>query len=671
MYMTAGLQLFALHVCCLCTTSVAQQATATATATEELALWPMPAAPKLLASQCLVVSKDEFKFQTTSSSKVLQDALTRYKQLAFLRGGTAQPCDSTLDTPGPAPLASLTKLSILIESDDETLGPSTLENYTLTVVAPTGTLVASSVFGALRGLETFAQLQFDSGGKRLLPSVSVQDAPRFGYRAIMVDTARMFRPISLLEQILDAMASAKLNVLYLHLTDDNCWPLEVESYPLLASNCSKGCNLDGKSSTGGQFYSQADIRSLVSYARGRGIRVIPEIDSPGHFNTEKCYPGLLTEANYPCPGAGPGKGHFFSTPDPSNPKLWSFFKGVFGEMATLFPDPYVSLGGDEAWLEPWTCSPPVKQWMAAKNFSLGDAAHYYEQQLFSIVDGGTGQKQTMMWSPGEAVVSNSTIHIVWSGWPQNGPSDGWKADFARFTAKGQPVVLSGPWYLTPSHPQWDEWQNWYHTDPGNFSGGTEAVYNPKLVLGGMGTIWSDLVKQDIVTQAFPLMNAVAEQLWSPQLVTARPGAPTARYKAQCARLQQRGILNATGCNPPPPPPPPPPAPPPPAPVKCLPHSSVKLNNTKYADGNGPRTTTDAAACCQLCAKTGGCTHWSFQIDPSVKGNTCHWATLTYCCWMHASGEDAVAAPGWTSDLPAVGETVRGHTTDRGARREER
>ena len=113
---------------------------------------------------------------------------------------------------------------------------------------------------------------------------------------------------------------------------------------------------------------------------------------------------------------------------------------VFGEVATLFPDPYVSLGGDEAWLTPWTCSPPVKQWMAAKNFTLDAAAHYYEQQLFSIVSGETGAKQTMMWAPGEAVVSNSTIHIVWTGWPQNGPSDGWKNDFASLTAKGQPVV---------------------------------------------------------------------------------------------------------------------------------------------------------------------------------------------------------------------------------------
>ena len=143
----------------------------------------------------------------------------------------------------------------------------------------------------------------------------------------------------------------------------------------MSKNCSKGCTLDGHSATGGQFYSQNDVRDLVTYARNRGIRLIPEIDSPSHFNTEHCYPDILTVADYPCPGAGPGKGHFYGPPDPSNEALWSFFESLFGEIANLFPDDYVSVGGDEAWLTPWSCSPPVEKWMASNNLtSLGAAA---------------------------------------------------------------------------------------------------------------------------------------------------------------------------------------------------------------------------------------------------------------------------------------------------------
>jgi hypothetical protein len=77
------------------------------------------------------------------------------------------------------------------------------------------------------------------------------------------------------------------------------------------------------------------------------------------------------------------------------------------------------VGGDEAWLTPWTCSPAVEKWMASNNLTVGTAAQYYEKRLFDIVN-VTG-KRTMMWAPGEQTQDNSTIHLVWSGWPQNGP----------------------------------------------------------------------------------------------------------------------------------------------------------------------------------------------------------------------------------------------------------
>ena len=663
----------------------------------KLSLWPMPSTAKLLDPACIAISSDTFRYKTGATSAILQAALSRYTALTFLPGAPQQPC-----TPPEAArhgghlhrrasmvatAARLTELTIVLQSSDETLGPHTVEHYTLVVAPPvpttaaaavnataTATLTAATVFGALRGLETFAQLVFGGGKEgagagaaqvRVLPAVSIEDSPRFGYRAIMVDTARLFRPVPLLERMMDAMAATKLNALYLHLTDVGCWTLEVKSYPLLATNCSKGCTLDGTAATGHQSYTQDDIRGLVAYGTDRGIRIIPEIDSPGHFDTAACYPELLTVADYPCPGAGPGKGTFHGPPDPSSSKLWEFFTALYRELGGLFPDPYVSLGGDESWLTPWSCSPAVVQWMAAHNLgSLSAAAAWYERHLYAIVNATPG-KQTMMWAPGEQAVANTTVHLVWSGWPQNGPVDAWKGDVAKFTGLRQPVVLSGPWYLDPHHPEWDGWQQWYHTDPGNFS--ATFPWQQGFVLGGMGTIWSDLVKADIIHQAWPLMNAVAEQLWSPATRTRLPGAPTARYMAQCARLQQRGILNATGCNAPPPAPPPPPPPPPsppPSPVACTPHVGAKLNNTQYADGNGPRTTVDADSCCQLCAHTGNCAHWSFQIDPTVAGKTCKWATLTYCCWMHSAATNPITQAGWTSDVapaPSVAvNTTGGH-----------
>ena len=170
-------------------------------ATDELSLWPMPASAKLLGPACLEISSAaEFALTSASSSAILRRALSRYKNLTFLAGGAKQPCSQGAAAAGSA---ALTGLSVVIESDDETLGPGTAENYTLIISAPTAVLTAGSVFGAIRGLESFAQLTFSSavpggggaGAKRLLPSVSIQDSPRFGFRAISVDTARMVRPL--------------------------------------------------------------------------------------------------------------------------------------------------------------------------------------------------------------------------------------------------------------------------------------------------------------------------------------------------------------------------------------------------------------------------------------------------------------------------------------------
>jgi hypothetical protein len=118
------------------------------------------------------------------------------------------------------------------------------------------------------------------------------------------------------------------------------------------------------------------------------------------------------------------------------------------------------------------------------------------------------------------------------------------------------------------------------------------------------------------------------------------------------------VLGPPPAPPPPPPPLPPPAPPPPPPV-CTTTAKTKLNATNWADPNGPRTAADAAACCALCAALDGCASWSFQVDPKVPGKVCHWATLTYCCWMHGAGNgEPLPDPDYTSGtVPATPDPV--------------
>ena len=151
--------------------------------------------------------------------------------------------DGVVGGGGGGGTSAVTELVVVVQSSDATLGPETAENYTLSVTAPQATLTAPTVFGALRGLETFSQLTFGGGGAggskaatatatRYLPPVLIVDKPRFGYRALMVDTARLFRPVALLEEMMDSMAAAKLNALYLHLTDDGCWSVLPPPKPL-------------------------------------------------------------------------------------------------------------------------------------------------------------------------------------------------------------------------------------------------------------------------------------------------------------------------------------------------------------------------------------------------------------------------------------------------------
>ena len=145
---------------------------------------------------------------------------------------------------------------------------------------------AASVYGALRGLETFAQLAFGGSAGKLVPSVEIQDVPRFGYRGVMVDTARLFRPVGLLEVMLDAMASAKLNVLYLHLTDDGCWRVGSHPAPALVA---KPCPplQHSSSSSPPMLVRTAELGSCVC-ARARACARVRVWMRPGHGGRRGC-----------------------------------------------------------------------------------------------------------------------------------------------------------------------------------------------------------------------------------------------------------------------------------------------------------------------------------------------------------------------------------------------
>ncbi len=235
------------------------------------------------------------------------------------------------------------------------------ERYQLTILASGISIKASSDMGALKGIATLGQLIFPALAQGEISGVSIDDSPRFPWRGLLIDSVRHFISIDAIKRQLDGMAAAKLNVFHWHLTDDQGWRIELESYPKLHLEASDG-----------QFYTKAQINEVVHYAALLGIRVVPEFDVPGHASAiAVAYPELITkQKKYQMED---GWGVFEPLLDPSNPKVYPFIDAVVEELTTLFPDEYLHIGGDEVNPEQWVHSKAVQHYMKKNKLVDTDA----------------------------------------------------------------------------------------------------------------------------------------------------------------------------------------------------------------------------------------------------------------------------------------------------------
>src|SRR5690606_35965932 len=199
------------------------------------------------------------------------------------------------------------------------------ESHALAVTAE-GIRVTGSEWGVLRGLATLAQLL---GGAGPLPPLAIEDAPRFRWRGLMLDVARHFIPLADLLRTLDGMELVKLNVLHLHLCDDQGFRFPSRRYPRLAS---------------AEHYAREELHRLVAAAADRGIRVVPELDVPGHATS-----WLIAHPEWGNRPAQPSRrfGVHRECLDPTNPQVLAAVTTLFGELAEVLPDRCLHMGGDE------------------------------------------------------------------------------------------------------------------------------------------------------------------------------------------------------------------------------------------------------------------------------------------------------------------------------------
>jgi len=368
------------------------------------------------------------------------------------------------------------------------------ESYRLEVTPEGALLKAATVDGALRGLETFAQLVLPGSSGFNVPAVRIDDRPRFPWRGLLMDVSRHWMPVEVVERNLDAMAAVKLNVFHWHLSDDQGFRVESKLYPRLH-----------QFGSGGHYYTHADIRAVVAYARERGIRVVPEFDMPGH--TASWFPGYPRLASGPGPfEIGGDYGIYDPVMDPSREETYRFLDGFIGEMAALFPDPYFHVGGDEVNGKQWSQSAHIQAF--AKQHRFKDARHiqlYFSQRIRQILarHGKTMVGWDEILQPG---LGSSAVIETWRG----------RASLAESVRQGYRGILSWGYYLD-------------HLSPASFHYGIEplagdaAQLTPeqtRRILGGEACMWAELASAETVdSRIWPRLAAIAERLWSAPDVT--------------------------------------------------------------------------------------------------------------------------------------------------------
>jgi hexosaminidase len=411
------------------------------------------------------------------------------------------------------------QITVVVAGPGEaTQSPTENEGYTLDITTERVRLGAPTTLGALRGFETLLQLVESDSSGWYLPGVHIEDSPRFPWRGLLIDVGRHFEPVEAIKRQLDAMAAVKLNVLHWHLSEDQGFRVESKRYPLLH-----------QSGSDGQFYTQAEIRDVVAFARDRGIRVVPEFDMPGHASAWFVgYPELAS-------GKGPFSierrfGVFAPTFDPTREAIYRFLDGFIGEMAGLFPDNYWHIGGDEVEGSQWRGNPAIRAFMATNHLADNEALQAYFNRRLSVILGRHG-KRMMGWDEIlHAGLPSTTVIQSWRG--QQSLGDG-----AR---KGYSGILSAGYYL--DHMQTSEFHYLVDPLPADIALTPEQAAR---VMGGEACMWHEHVTpESIDSRIWPRMAAIAERFWSPREVRDVPDMYR-RLGVMRSRLEALGLEHET------------------------------------------------------------------------------------------------------------------------------
>jgi hexosaminidase len=417
------------------------------------------------------------------------------------------------------------------------------EGYTLDVTAHGVRIVARDGAGLFHGTVTLWQLFTSDDAPSALPAIHIDDAPRFVWRGLMLDSARHFQTAAEVRTLIDQMALHKLNVLHWHLTDDQGWRIQIKRYPELtrigAWRTPPDAGHDGEPPRYGGFYTQEQIRAMVRYAADRYITIVPEIDLPGHAQAAVVsYPQLGVTGTRPPVSIDWGVHTTLYNPDPATIR---FMEQVLDEVMALFPSRYIHLGGDEAVKDQWQASPAVQAQIkrlglknedALQSWMLGQLGGYLQQHgrcmlgWDEILQGGVPADATVMsWNgiQGAIVAARKGHDVVLSPSPDLYFDQLQSARDDEGTGRVPVESLAAIYAFEPVPKELDA---------------DEA----KHVLGAQANVWTEHMPdlRHIEHAVFPRLAALAEATWTPAAQHSWPGF-LARLPAQLRRYSQAGI----------------------------------------------------------------------------------------------------------------------------------
>ena len=432
---------------------------------------------------------------TISDSTAISAGPGAAQLAALLRAATGQPLPVR---DGAA------EITLLVDDNGNEVGGYGDEGYAITIAADGVTIRAATTAGLFWAGQTLCQLlpvarpvAGESPAGATLPGGEIVDRPRFAYRGAMLDVARHFWTVDEVKAYVDAIVQFKINYLHLHLTDDQGWRLEIDSWPRLTEvSGGTGTGVDG---VGPGFYTQAEYTELVAYAAQRFVTIVPEIDMPGHVNAAQVAYEELTEdgiAAKPRTDQEVGYSSLVAGKD----ETYAFVEDVIREVAALTPGPYLHLGGDEA-----------------QATSADDYRAFMTRVLPLVAKYG---KRAIGWHEMAAVDLPETA--VPQFWRIESTDEG----TARAVANGSKVIMSPAdrTYLdmkyTADSPLGLDWAGLidvaraYDWDPATRLPGV----GEDALLGVEAALWSETLRSldDVMTMTFPRLPAVAEIGWSPR-----------------------------------------------------------------------------------------------------------------------------------------------------------